>query len=139
MSRDTKFKVWHIKRKVMLVVYNLAFSDEFNEPLAYDSVQVRLDGSWEWLEEDEFILIQFTGLLDKNFDNGEIYKGDLLGFWFGKYNDKQLIQGEGLDSNSIVEVKMVDGCWMAGDKLLIKALEYKHKCGTIHENPELLK
>jgi uncharacterized phage protein (TIGR01671 family) len=76
---NIKFRAWHIERKIMLTVYNLAFSDEFNEPLAYRSVQVRLDGSWKWLEEDEYILMMFTGLHDKN--GVEVFEGDIIHIW----------------------------------------------------------
>lgn len=82
---------------------------------------------------------QSTGLKDKNGPvDVEVFEGDLIGFWFGHYDGKKLIAGRGLDPKSICVVEMKNGCWMAGDKLLIKQLETHHLCGTIHENPELL-
>ena len=81
--REIKFKAWYKEYKVMLVVYNLAFSDEGPEPFSHDSVQVRYNGEWLWLEEDEFILIQYTDLKDKNGRGDEIYQDDIMGLYSG--------------------------------------------------------
>ena len=140
--RPIAFRAWHIKRKVMLVVYNLAFTDEFNELLAYSSIQVRLDGSWKWIEEDEFILMQFTGLKDKKrteeFPEGqEIYEGDIIdvsmSFEGGTLpHIGKVVYDEGFGSFGTEN--------QAGVTLLHNhCLHTAEIIGTIHDNPELMK
>ncbi len=134
--RRQKYRIWHIKRKVMLIAYNLAFTDEGDEPLACESVQVRLDDEWQWLEDDEFILIQFTGLKDKNGKDLDWWENDLL----RKGSDHSCAPiGRIRYDEQKAEWVIVS---RSGGEFCGLAPAYRNgwaKIGTIHENPELLK
>ena len=72
---------------------------------------------------EEQILMQYTGLLDKN--GKEIYEGDVVNWGNGREID-------------YVELKDNDG-WKMRDLYNIDWWEDAEVIGNIHENPELLK
>jgi len=112
MSNDRfKFRAWHKDSGQMI----------YREKASYP---------FSWIEEGQpFVLMQWTGLLDKN--GREIYEGDLLKYEMG----------------SIWEVIFEDGCFKRNSltarygskKLLLDSPEQFEIIGNIHENPELLK
>lgn len=93
-----------------------------------------LDGFTKWRELDDFVLMQYTGLKDKN--GREIYEGDIIlaGHYMWKCKvvwDEKCARFIGLTNDkdvSIVYVGMVD-------KNNESAVEV---VGNIYENPELL-
>lgn len=116
--RKIKFRAWDKKNKEIVDESNLA---------------VALDGSKWWLNYgdskptkmqnvDRFIIMQYTGLLDKS--GKEIYEGDILR------------NGDG------VELWLVE--WVAKDihcgwSIDLSDTWYLEVIGNIYENPELVK
>ncbi len=116
-QREIKFKAWDKKRKVMI-------------PCA------TVDMEWHKMrtkEKDRYILVQYTGLQDKN--GKEIYEGDIVNFeregnFVILWNNKNYA---GVWTFSPISFQIYSPCWY-GDW-------DNKKCeviGNIFENPELL-
>ena len=72
MSREIKFRVWDVENKEMLNVQELDF-----EPTFYGGrIAIRPDQYSDYFDTEDMILMQYTGLHDKN--GKEIYEGDII-------------------------------------------------------------
>ncbi len=74
MNREIKFRVWDVENKEMLKVQELDF-----EPTFYDGrIAIRPDKYNDYFDTEDMILMQYTGLHDKN--GKEIYEGDIVNY-----------------------------------------------------------
>lgn len=92
---------------------------------------------WSTLGDDNFVLMQFTGLKDKN--GKEIYEGDILSAWM-----QEIKEGKTYDIPINSKVIWSDGQWLGMHPKSYQSLRqwYVEKCeviGNIWENAELLK
>lgn len=72
MNREIKFRVWDVENKEMLEVQELDF-----EPTFYGGrIAIRPDQYNDYFDTEDMILMQYTGLHDKN--GKEIYEGDII-------------------------------------------------------------
>ena len=72
MNREIKFRIWDIENKEMLKVQELDF-----EPTFYGGrIAIRPDQYNDYFDAEDMILMQYTGLHDKN--GKEIYEGDII-------------------------------------------------------------
>lgn len=141
MSRIIKFRVWDKKFGMM---YGDGISVQgdgtfYLERADHDGNEIEIAES----EHGELVLMQFTGLLDKN--GKEIWEGDVVAI-SGMYDPETGQTGTDLcevkyEGPSLMYVR-VDG----GDKNSVESLigvrsqdEDAEVIGNIHENPELLK
>lgn len=134
MNREIKFRIWDVENKEMLKVQELDF-----EPTFYGGrIAIRPDQYNDYFDTEDMILMQYTGLHDKN--GKEIYEGDIV-------RCKKYIGGNFVDyciEKGFVEFK--DGEFGLHRKQgyyqsLKKFLEYDYELeviGNIYDNPELL-
>lgn len=72
MNREINFRIWDIENKEMLKVQELDF-----EPTFYGGrIAIRPDQYSDYFDTEDMILMQYTGLHDKN--GKEIYEGDII-------------------------------------------------------------
>lgn len=117
--REIKFRAWDNLNKYMWDVMQYL-------PYAGRIWTVKIQHNWgQSYMCDEFELLQFTGLLDKN--GKEIYEGDILStypvLWNEKYN---------------VQVKWIDWCWISNWMMWKFQAQNSEIIWNIYENPELL-
>ncbi len=112
--REIKFRAWDKKGKRIYEVHDLVLNNYYNE-------QKDL-----LLHSEDIILMQFTGLLDKN--GKEIYEDDII--WWGKYDEGEKI------TRSVEWINTpYTACFDFGASPPCHMVEV---IGNIHENPELL-
>jgi len=126
-TREIKFRAWDKKRNIMCELTTNIFSGVktlmFNDAI-------------KELQEDHIILMQYTGLKDKN--RKEIYEGDLLltDDMHHDYEDGVAINA--LPDGKIYPVESRDGAFFAGDELLYEVATTWEIIGNIYENSDLL-
>ncbi|CRH17730.1 YopX family protein [Carnobacterium maltaromaticum] len=125
--REIKFRAWNIESKVMLD------HDFITETIIQDGEIVR-DFSDVLNGKDTFILMQYTGLKDKN--GVEIYEGDVLEIVCNFPFRKETI----LDVVEFDESLFMYSCsdWALYELNNNEGKQYFKIIGNIHDNPELL-
>jgi len=131
IMREIKFRAWDKKRKVIVN------PDKFYLDINYIYVNNK-DGSGYWIKEDDYVLMQYTGLKDKN--NKEIYEGDIVKIIYSMSWMK-------IPEIIVEQVKLVNGAfmpfyWLRKDEdyeidYLVN-LATVEVVGNVFENPELL-
>lgn len=127
MNREIKFRIWDVENNEMLKVQELDF-----EPTFYGGrIVIRPDQYNDYFDTEDMILMQYTGLHDKN--GKEIWENDIVE-----------ITRECIYEKGIIIFK--DGCFFIKSKENLLALyncelsNYKIKIiGNIYDNPEMLK
>ena len=143
--REIRFRAYHIKEKVMCGVSIINFDkgafligvQKGKDEYINGGKQIVIapeDGRFcDW---DEFELMQFTGLKDKN--GVEIYEGDIIKHddpnwgYGGKYDKEN-------DSYLYHDITFEDGCFCLRDNLELHIHnKMSEVIGNIYENPELI-
>lgn len=128
MNREIKFRVWDTYNKEMLDVQELDYADSYNgQPM------IRTTMYNDYFDTEEMILMQFTGLHDKN--GKEIYEGDIVEL---KANNGccEMIGTIIYDEYDLafelrdIEEETQECLWYAEQELEV--------IGNIYDNPELL-
>ena len=126
MNREIKFRIWDIENKEMLKVQELDF-----EPTFYGGrIAIRPDQYNDYFDTEDMILMQYTGLNDKN--GKEIYEGDIVGYnkikWIVKWNKHRMGFSLYPTTKQLYDEMPINVENELGFKIL----------GNIYDNPELL-
>lgn len=147
--REIKFRAWHrrpntncVNAGKMVMGFPMTIQSLINAKEGYEFKKVGIYGYDEHLElGNETILMQFTGLKDKN--GKEIYEGDILEYKFNKLVDFR--NGEKIEPEWIRERRVMrfieDRFSFAKDIKKPNYFEYPSMSkviGNIYENPELV-
>lgn len=123
-----KFRAWWIQDEVMTHIDTLEFLQ--------GGIKVS-DGCWhEKFLGDEVILMQSTGLEDKN--GVEIFEGDVVKVSNHPFQKKEDSPGIEIDGNYFINWSEHSLTWLAGDLLLHQLKPYIEVIGNIYEDKELL-
>lgn len=116
-----KFRAWDKLRKRISVVDRIYFDTE--------GVQLRDDGGLYWRHFREVILMQSTGLFDKN--GKEIFEGDIIGQKDGLLNGVVLYRSD-------LAMWTVDLIRYNNFERLCNVASSREIIGNIHENKDIL-
>lgn len=116
-----KFRAWDKLRKRISVVDRIYFDTE--------GVQLRDDGGLYWRHFREVILMQSTGLFDKN--GKEIFEGDIIGSKDGLLNGVVLYRSD-------LAMWTVDLIRYNNFERLCNVASSREIIGNIHENKDIL-
>ncbi len=126
--REIKFRAWDKENKEMLEVQELDYEDSYNgQPM------VRTTMYNDYFDTEDMILMQYTGLKDKN--GKEIYEGDIVEL--KAENGCCNMLGKIIYDNYDLAFELIDeegnqeALWYAEQELEV--------IGNIYDNPELLK
>ena len=127
--RDIKFRCWDTENKQMLKVQELDFEDTFYG----GRLSIRADMYNDYFDIEDMILMQYTGLKDKN--GKEIYEGDIIKIYAEGLGGEAIgkIVYDEYDLAFVLrnEVEELSEClWYAEQQIEV--------IGNIYDNPELL-
>ena len=128
--RDIKFRCWDTENKEMLEVQELDYEDSYNgQPM------IRTTMYSDYFDTEDMILMQYTGLKDKN--GKEIYEGDIVKFRFK--DDRE----EFPDLIGYIEYQTTFTAFrimsnQGSFKIDITEIKFIEVIGNIYDNPELL-
>jgi uncharacterized phage protein (TIGR01671 family) len=119
MSREIKFRAWDKKTERFQSGFHLTSDGKIIFACLIDN--------------EDYILSQFTGLLDKNWK--EIFEGDIVRFWA---NPKDYGGYKGHDYIASVEWDEFSVGFILSDGHGLRDFEFLQVVGNIYQNPELL-
>lgn len=116
-----KFRAWLKNDKEMIDVMQIAFDTKW--------IRVFYQLNYRWFKFDDVLLMQSTGLKDKN--GQEIFEGDILGSKDGLLNGIiEYREDLGMWTNTLIRYNNFERlCNVASDRKII---------GNVYQNPELL-
>lgn len=116
-----KYRAWLKNDKEMIDVMQIAFDTKW--------IRVFYQLNYRWFKFDDVLLMQSTGLKDKN--GQEIFEGDILGSKDGLLNGIiEYREDLGMWTNTLIRYNNFERlCNVASDRKII---------GNVYQNPELL-
>lgn len=127
--REIKFRAWDKENKLMLKVGTLFFES--------GNIKGFFKKGENWLRKSNFILMQYTGLKDKN--GKEIYCGDICKYrraspFYGGYGEERI--GEVIFYNCRYCFRDITGTFIGHDGL--SKFDEIEVIGNIYKNKDLL-
>ena len=130
MTREIKFRAWDKKNKLFITnddevkEYMIGLDGKLYRMDFYSNILGEEDGILIWNELKDIILMQYTGLVDKN--GKDIYEGDIV-----KYDGELTTVIFCYGSFFLEKFNFWSSDWVNADNMIVK--------GNIYDNPELLK
>lgn len=130
MKREIKFRAFDTENKEMLEVQELDYEDSWNgQPM------VRTTMYNDYFDTEEMILMQYTGLKDKN--GVEIYEGDIVqARYFEDSTSEKYVVKYDTDRAGFFPFACGDGCGCCETDVI--SVTYVEILGNIYDNPELI-
>lgn len=123
--RELKFRIWNNEEKIMIENKDI-YAIDFRSDIYFSSVMV----DDFILNEDDYKLMQYTGVKDKN--GKEIYEGDIVQIYYTEH-DK-------FGSGKYTVMYTEDAEWALDDYYLLSVkYRYCKVIGNVYENKDLLK
>ena len=125
-----KFRVWDDENKVMWNIERWHIEDEYFDLIEPNKSVVDLNAKRTWRKQMDTILMQSTGLFDKN--SKEIFEGDVVMFHTPQ-----------LTTIGVVVFDKNEACFkvrndFGGHHVTVFHTRYFEVIGNIYQNPELL-
>lgn len=136
--RKIKFRVWDKDKEIMMHFKSPSLLSEYTK-LQFDCEEYK--GICEFpigVEEDNIILMQFTGLYDKN--GKEIYEGDILSDGYDEIREAKFLEWFNCDAFDCYGYDFASGEFTQTNDVN-GGLKFRSKfevIGNIWENPELI-
>lgn len=130
MNREIKFRAFDTENKEMLEVQELDYEDSWNgQPM------VRTTMYNDYFDTEKMILMQYTGLKDKN--GVEIYEGDIVQtrIFEDSTSEKYVVKYD-TDRAGFFPFACGDGCGCCETDVI--SVIYAEILGNIYDNPELI-
>lgn len=153
MTRPLEFRAWLNSYKTMANVVSIEFNNNQDHKNMYggffgDTFIAEYDKNGKvaryigstYGENENDVIMQFTGLLDKN--GTKIFEGDIVASTYNPYNDERVITKNSVVTWGELRSSYYDDLIGAGFNLPYGAeedLSNSEVIGNIHQNPELLK
>ena len=137
--RPIRFRAWDIENREMIRVDEINFGMEIVG--TYIGTDERGDPVFRYLNFKQVILMQYTGLKDKN--GMEIYEGDIVNItqYFGghPYGEiERVIKRSEYNNNLIADSE--SGDWRTPEvRMTFRSSDDYEVIGNIYQNPELIK
>lgn len=125
MTREIKFRSWDKILKIMS--YNSVDAINFKGQILLN------DGKFHDINKTDYILMQYTGVVDKN--GKDIYEGDIVRIWA---NPRDYGGYKGHNYTGVVEYEEFSLGFILSDGHGLRDFEFIEIIGNIYENPELL-
>ena len=136
--REIKFKAFHKARNQMCDVIRIdGIGTNMTVQVSFTTRGKTGYKKEVWLKGDEYNLVQYTGLKDKN--GKEIYENDILKVTDPYREDisQHIVKWDNGDSSFIINCPLGDGDYSSLGQFLYEDYEFEI-IGNICENPELL-
>ena len=140
--KEIKFRAYDLKKKVVFPVHRIDFN-KINQSIEFikgyddwdkDGYTVYGGGNMKYANKDRYILMQYTGLKDKN--GKEIYEGDIVKVFLsckGDYITAEIKYSEEYAQYIIVNTRcIIHEAESLGDYNELEII------GNIYDNPDLL-
>lgn len=133
--RPIKFRAWDKHNKIMWPIKTLHFNQETG---VLEALGFSYRGAIFEPDEDKNVLMQFTGLHDKN--GKEIWEGDVVRSYFDYSDEDGQPCGEKHETHEVVKFEKGIQGWPSFRAGVLNFGEFEIEVvGNIYENPELLK
>ena len=125
--REIKFRAWDKKYKTMINDIHIVPEYDWLVLSDNDALAERDNRSWKG-KGKQYVLMQFTGLRDKN--GREVFEGDILGSEKGRFKLPPVVMEDGVNCGCCDDYR--------GWSLSVNDAKKYKVIGNIYENPDLL-
>ena len=135
MNREIKFRAWDKRNNKFADYFDLTFNPQQEQGCHIDSVFHEHNEQYQNYNNENVILMQYTGLKDKN--GVDIYEGDVMSINHKTYTYKVVFENGSFKLYHLKDSLAEWGLLSRIHEMKFEELEFE-VIGNIHQNPELL-